>query len=442
MQQLKVYCTQALEYVSSHMEMSLFLVCFFLLIVFGLMVLRLHSRATSAEKRARQVTEEALRRMDTVEQAAKRDAEETRMEVGQALSRMDSSVQSLLGQIENVQQGQADAFSGQLRAVQMSLNERLGEIGQENRQQMEALKSAVQLQINDVVDRRFEDSFSQVSGRLEQVNENLKKISTLAGSVDEFNRIVGGTQPMGIYGEAQLGNLLAQMLAPQQYAQKAKVHPGRDDTADYAVVMPGQSSSNTVYLPIDASLPMREYQELRAAMESGSREAVENARDMLESAVRMHARRVSEHIIAPPFTTDYAIVFLQSEGLYAEILRIKGLAERIQQESRIILAGPATLAALLSSLQVGFRSLAIEQHTDEIVSVLSAVRTDFVRYAGVLERTQKRLRQASEEIEHVQRQGETISRRLSDIGELPGGEAKRILGTESFSASEDEDDWD
>ena len=161
-------------------------------------------------------------------------------------------------------------------------------------------------------------------------------------------------------------------------------------------------------------------------MEHGVRAEIDSARELLESSVRMHARRISEQIIAPPYTTDYGILFLQSEGLYAELLRMNGLAERIQRESHIVLAGPATLAALLSGLQVGFRSLAIEQRTDEIIGLLSAVRSDIARYAGSLDRTQKRLHQASQEIDRAQRQGEAIAKRLSDIGELPQGDRRQL----------------
>ena len=173
---------------------------------------------------------------------------------------------------------------------------------------------------------------------------------------------------------------------------------------------------------------------------------MDNARGLLESAVRMHARRMSEKLIAPPYTTDYAVMFLQSEGLFSEVLRISGLAERIQSESRMVIAGPTTLSALLSSLQMGFRSLAIEQRTEEIMALLGAVRTDFSGFAGLLSRTQKRLRQASETIETAQRHSETIARRLSDVGELPASEQKLLDAQDEIETAnpfdDDDDIWD
>ena len=321
----------------------------------------------------------------------------------------------------------------------------LQRIRDDNQVQLEQMRQTVDEKLNATVDSRLEASFAQVTQRLEQVTRSLGAMQTLAGSVDELSRTLGGAQPLGAWGEVQLGALLAQMLAPDQYAQHAPVRPGGEPAADYVVVMPGQGHGHTVYLPIDASLPMREYMELRTALDSGSREEIDAARGLLESAVRMHARRMSEKLIAPPYTTDYAVLFLQSEGLFSEVLRISGLAERIQSESRMVIAGPTTLSALLSSLQMGFKSLAIEQRTGEIATLLAAVRTDLGGFATLLSRTQKRLRQASESIESAQRHSETIARKLSDVGELPGGEARRLLGDEEDGMDDpfdDDDAWD
>ena len=321
----------------------------------------------------------------------------------------------------------------------------LTRMSEDNRAQLEQMRLTVDEKLSATVDSRLEASFAAVTRRLEQVSSSLNAMQSLAGSVDELSRTLGGAQPLGAWGEVQLGALLAQMLAPDQYAQHAPVRPGGEPVADYVVVMPGQGHGHTVYLPIDASLPMREYMELRTALESGTREEIDAARGLLESAVRMHARRMSEKLIAPPYTTDYAVLFLQSEGLFAEVLRISGLAERIQNESRMVIAGPTTLAALLSSLQMGFRSLAIEQRTGEIAALLSAVRTDLGGFATLLSRTQKKLQQASESIESAQRHSETIAKKLSDVGEMPGAEARRLLQDEADGPGDpfdDDDAWD
>ena len=304
---------------------------------------------------------------------------------------------------------------------------------------VEQMRQTVDEKLNATVDQRLEASFSAVTKRLEQVTASLNAVQSLAGSVDELGRMVSGAKPLGVIGEAQLGAILSQMLAPSQYAEHAPVRPGGEPVADYVVVMPGQSGQNTVYLPIDAGLPMREYRELCVALESGTRADVESARGLLESAVRMHARRMSEKLIAPPYTTDYAVLFLQSEGLYAEVLRIAELSERVQQESHMVIAGPTTLAALISSLQLGFKSLAIEQRTQEVMNLLGAIRTDFAGFASLLGRTQKKLRQATEELDHAQQHTQTIAKRLSDVNGLPEKEAKKLLGVMD---EDDDDNWD
>ena len=326
-------------------------------------------------------------------------------------------------------------FAAQAEARKASAKRQL----EVNRQQLEQMRQTVDEKLNATVDQRLEASFSVVTKRLEQVTASLSAVQSLAGSIDELGRMVSGAKPLGVIGEAQLGAILSQMLAPSQYAEHAPVRPNGEPVADYVVVMPGQSGQNTVYLPIDASLPMREYHELCVAQENGTRADIESTRGLLESAVRMHARRMSEKLIAPPYTTDYAVLFLQSEGLFAEVLRIPGLSERVQQESRMVIAGPTTLAALISSLQLGFKSLAIEQRTQEVMNLLGAIRTDFAGFAALLGRTQKKLRQATEELDHAQQHTQTIAKRLSDVNGLPESEAKKLLG---LTDDDEEDEWD
>ena len=481
-------------YVSDTNEQHAMLILCLLLVILMLgALLLLHRRTKQAEKSVREMTQEIAQQLADSDARARETSERTQREYSEAMQAVNDSVVRMMGEMTRTQQGQMDSLGGQMRAagrqeeermerirqtmdrrlstyeerlssVTQTLDDKLAgneermermretleggltRISEDNRRELEQMRLTVDEKLSATVDQRLEASFAQVTRRLEQVTTSLSAMQSLAGSVDELSRTLGGTQPLGVWGEMQLGAILAQMLAPDQYAQHAAVCPGGERVADYVVVMPGQGHGHTVYLPIDASLPMREYAEMRSALESGSREEVDSARGMLESAVRMHARRMSEKLIAPPYTTDYAVLFLQNEGLYAEVLRIGGLAERIQSESRMVIAGPTTLAALLQSLQMGFRSLAIEQRTEEIMALLSAVRTDFGGFANLLSRTQKRLRQASETIETAQRHSETIARRLTGVGELPQGQIRELLGEEAVENADpfdDEDDsWD
>ena len=468
--------------------LALLALCLLLVVLMGAALLVMSRRSSRAEKKMRVLSEEAARQLASAEELTAQSSENARREIDRAMQSVSDSMLRMMGEMTRTQQGQMDALSGQMRAasrqeeermerIRQTMDRRLGSyeerlggvnrtleekltgnetrmermretledslarMSENNREQLEQMRHTVDEKLSATVEQRLEASFAAVTRRLEQVNSSLTAMQSLAGSVDELSRTLGSTQLLGAWGEVQLGALLSQMLAPEQYVQHAAVRPGGECVADFAVVMPGQGNGHSVCLPIDASLPMREYAELREALENGTREQVDAARGLLESAVRMHARRMSEKLIAPPFTTDYAVLFLQSEGLFCEVLRISGLAERIQRESRMVIAGPTTLSALLSSLQMGFRSLAIEQRTEEIARLLAAVRTDIGGFASLLGRTQKKLRQASESIESAQRHSESIARRLSDVGDLPAGEARALLG-EDAQADDPDDSWD
>ncbi len=477
--------TNPAQFSTQQMLYALVILCLILVVLMLIAVFVLNKRAKTAENQTKDMASFIQERLDFADKQTEQSGKAAREELGAAMQNVNDAMMRMMGEMTRTQQGQMDMLSGQLRAaghqdeermermrqtmdrrlscyeeklngVDQKLEERMGSsethmehmrqtiegglqrLNEENRAQLEMMRQTVDEKLNETVDRRLEASFSAVTQRLEQVTASLNAMQSLTNSVDELGRLVSGTHPFGVIGEAQLGTILAQMLAPGQYAQHANVRPGGEPVADYVVVMPGQSGQNTVYLPIDASLPMREYQELCTAMESGTHAEIESARGLLESAVRMHARRMSEKLIAPPYTTDYAVLFLQSEGLFAEVLRIAGLSERVQQESHMILAGPTTLAALISSMQMGFKSLAIEQRTQEVMTLLGAIRTDFAGFASLLNRTQKKLRQATEELDHAQQHTQTIAKRLSDVKGLPQEQAQKLLNI----VEEDDDTWD
>ena len=426
------------------------LVCLALVLMMAITLILMFRRSATAEKQVKEMAAAVQEKLAQADEAGRENSAQARKELSETVQSVNDSVMRMMGEMTRTQQGQMDALGGQLRAAGRQEEERmermrqtieggLEKISAENRQQLEQMRQTVDEKLNATVDQRLEASFSVVTKRLEQVTASLSAVQSLAGSIDELGRMVSVAKPLGVIGEAQLGAILSQMLAPSQYAEHAPVRPNGEPVADYVVVMPGQSGQNTVYLPIDASLPMREYHELCVAQENGTRADIESARGLLESAVRMHARRMSEKLIAPPYTTDYAVLFLQSEGLFAEVLRIPGLSERVQQESRMVIAGPTTLAALISSLQLGFKSLAIEQRTQEVMNLLGAIRTDFASFASLLGRTQKKLRQATEELDHAQQHTQTIAKRLSDVNGLPESEAKKLLG---LTDDDEEDEWD
>ncbi len=456
------------------------------LVLLVLLLLLLSRRRKEAEKKRTEELERALR--EAISQAAREQEQrnaESRREIDDSLRRVDESVRQMMDDSRRAQQAQLDAMNGQLSAQQAErqeenaalserMEERMQAIGdalaetdrriaqqaeQDTKERKEAetrieqslaavengqqsmekrMEAMIEDRLHAVMERRLDASASSLGGRLDEIAEGIEAIRGIAAAGSR--ELTAGRNLGGVYGTAELGALLSDMLAPQQFEANAAVTPGGPPVADYVVVMPGSGDRDSALLPIDASLPMREYEELCLLLDSGTPQEIAGARNLLAAAVRMHARRVSEKLIAPPYTTDYAILFLPGEGLYAEVIRIPGLAERIRQECRMVPAGPTTFAALLSSLQLGFHSLAIAQQTERIELLLRAVRTGMNEYATALGRTQNRLQQAAQEIENAQRHGNEIRNQLSGLESLNPEETHRVLG--AAPPDEEEDEWD
>lgn len=292
----------------------------------------------------------------------------------------------------------------------------------ENEQKLEQIRQTVDEKLNATLDKRLGESFRTVSERLEQVYRGLGEMQQLATGVGDLKRVLTGVKTRGIWGEAQLGALLAQVLAPGQYEENVCVKPGGTERVEFAVRLPGRDEGTApVYLPIDAKFPVEDYQRLLSADEAGDAQRADEAARALDAAIRTEARRIHAKYIDPPNTTDFAILFLPVEGLYAQALRRPGTVEELQRTWRVVVAGPTTMLALLSSLQMGFKQVAIEKRSSEVWALLGAVKGEFGKFSELLTRTQQRLRQASDSIEDAARKTRTIERRLRDVQELPTG---------------------
>lgn len=312
---------------------------------------------------------------------------------------------------------------------------RLGEIRADNERRLEEIRLTVDQRLQDTLERRLGESFRQVSERLEKVHEGLGEMHALAAGVGDLKRVLTNVKARGLWGEVQLGTLLEQILTPEQYQANVATACGRGERVEYAVLLPGREEDSAgVWLPIDAKFPLEDYQRLVDAQERGDAQAAELAARALESRVKACARDISDKYLDPPHTTDFAIMFLPTEGLYAEVLRRPGLAESVQQSSRVLITGPTTLAALLNSLQMGFRTLAIEKRSGEVWQLLGAVRAQFGQFGEALAKVQKRLQAASETIDEAARKSRRIERSLRAVELTPceaeeleeeGGEAER-----------------
>ena len=297
---------------------------------------------------------------------------------------------------------------------------------EENAKKLEEMRQTVDEKLHATLDKRLGESFSLVNERLEQVYRGLGEMQSLASGVGDLKKVLTNVKTRGVWGEMQLGALLSQVLSPNQYEENAAVVPGSPQRVEFAVKLPGQGEG-TVLLPIDSKFPIEDYERLLAAYDIGDQAVIAAASSALTTALKVEAKRISSKYIAPPHTTDFAIMFLPIEGLYAEALRSRGLTEELQEKNRVVVAGPTTLNALLTSLQVGFRTLAIEKRTGEVWQLLSAVKTEFGKFSALLDTTQKRLHAAAESIESASRRTRTIERKLRQVEGIEPGEAARLL---------------
>jgi DNA recombination protein RmuC len=302
-------------------------------------------------------------------------------------------------------------FSSQIRE---SLDGRLTVLQNDNARRLEEMRATVDEKLQSTLETRLGESFRLVSERLEQVHRGLGEMQRLAAGVGDLKRVLGNVTTRGAWGEVQLESLLTQMLAPSQFDRN--VSPtGSGERVEFAIRLPGRDASVPVWLPIDAKFPLEAWQRLAAASEVGNRDLVEVCSKELENVVRQCAKTISGKYLAPPLTTDFGILFLATEGLYAEVLRRPGFAESLQTDYRVILSGPTTFAALLNSLQMGFRTLAIEQRSSEVWKVLSEVKLEFGKYARLLEAVRKKLDVAVQTVDDAAVRTRAIERRLKDV---------------------------
>ena len=324
-----------------------------------------------------------------------------------------------------------------LENLRTSLQSQLTTLRQENDRQLSAMRHTVDEQLTQHLDKRLNASFAQVSARLEQVYKGLGEMQNLAVGVGDLKKVLTNVKTRGIWGEMQLGALLGQVLAREQYAENIEIVPGSQERVEFAVRLPGKDE-HAVWLPIDSKFPQEDYLRLVEASQQGDAAGVETARRALMTRVKTEGKRIASKYIAPPHSTDFAIMFLPVEGLYAEVMRDMDTAEQLQREQRVVIAGPSTFAALLNALQMGFRTLAIEQRSSEVWKLLGAVKNDFGRFAEVLEKTQQRLRQASDSIDTAFTRTRAIQRRLGQVEAADAG----LFAPEEPTLPEAENDTD
>ncbi len=344
----------------------------------------------------------------------------------------------------------ADALGEQLRAVSDATERRLVEmraavetklqsIQADNEKKLEQMRATVDEKLHATLEQRLGESFKQVAERLEQVHRGLGEMQTLAQGVGDLKRVLTNVKSRGVFGEVQLAGLLEQVFTHEQYATNIATVPGSSERVEFAIRLPGRSDDGApLWLPIDAKFPREDYERLLDAQDRADKEAADAAGKALELRIRDEARSIALKYVAPPHTTDFAILFLPTEGLYAELLRRPGLMELLQREHRVSLAGPTTLLAMLNSLQMGFRTLALEKRSSEVWKVLGAVKTEFGRFGAVLAKTRKKLEEATKTIDDAGVRTRAIDRQLRAVEALPQAQVRAHLPLEALIADADE----
>jgi DNA recombination protein RmuC len=380
---------------------------------------------------------------------------DNRKEISQTLSSFESKFTENIKSLNDLQKNNFKEFTdkneelrketeSKLEKIRETVEKRLISLQEENSQRLEKMQAIVDEKLQSTLEKRLSESFKQVSERLEQVHQGLGEMQNLAIGVGDLKKVLSNVKSRGILGEIQLGNILENLLTSDQYAKNVVTKKGSRENVEFAVKLPGRDDTGqAVYLPIDSKFPVESYHALLESLETANVDEVKRASKNIEGEMKKYARDIRDKYINPPDTTDFGILFLPFEGLYAEVVKQTSLIEILQREYKIIVTGPSTLSALLNSLQMGFRTVAIEKRTSEVWKVLSAVKTEFNKFGDVLKRAQEKIVKASEDIDQlVGTRTRQIQSKLKSVETLPGRESSQLLdsGLEEIPEEEMETD--
>jgi DNA recombination protein RmuC len=371
------------------------------------------------------LNEANARQLESMRQAIATQAQAGREEQAVALKRFGDTLNQTLAAL-------TESNAQRMAEVRATLEAKIKDLQEDNSKRLEEMRRTVDEKLHATLEQRLGESFKLVSDRLEKVHQGLGEMQQLAVGVGDLKRVLTNVKTRGTWGEVQLEMLLEQVLTPDQYAKNVETVPGTGERVEFAVKLPGNGDGERpVWMPIDAKFPKEQYERLAEAAEHADSDGVAAAGRELERAVRIEAKTIAEKYLSPPLTTDFAILFLPTEGLYAEVMRRPGLADELQRVCRVTIAGPSTLSALLNSLQMGFRTLALEKRSSEVWEVLGAVKTEFGKFGDVLATTRATLERAAKNIEQAETRTRQMSRKLKSVEALPSETAQLLLGADS-----------
>lgn len=378
-----------------------------------------------------------------------RISSQNRQEIGQNILNMADSLNRQISNIGNLQKNQMEMLIGKLlellktnsdglEKIRQSVEDKLQVIQNDNNKKLEEIRTTVDEKLHNTLETRLGQSFKNISERLEALYKQLGEMQSLSSGVNDLKKALTNVKTRGIWGEIQLANIIEEILTKEQYDVNVATKKGSTERVEFAIKLPSKDEDKKyIYLPIDAKFPQEDYQRLLEAQDLGDKGAVDNARKQLEIRVKGEAKDICDKYIDPPNTTDFAIMFLPTESLFAEVVRNVGLIEMLQRNYKVVVTGPTTITALLNSLQMGFRTLSIEKRSSEVWQLLGAIKTEFGKFAEILEKTQKKLQEASNSIETASKKTRTIERKLRKVEELPQEESQKLIG---IDIEEEEDE--
>jgi DNA recombination protein RmuC len=374
-------------------------------------------------------------KLDSLQSSHERTDRSVRDEIANFRAEMKTGAHQERAELTISLKSFSDSVEQKMAAVGQLVDEKLKHIQEDNTRQLDKMRETVDEKLQSTLEKRLSESFKQVSERLEQVHQGLGDMRTLATGVGDLKKVLTNIKTRGTWGEVQLGALLEEILAPEQYAKNVRIHENSNDVVEFAIKLPGhgQQDGDHVLIPVDAKFPVEDYQRLLTAQENADAAAAEEAAKFLETIIKKEAKDIFTKYISPPVTTDFGIMFLPSEGLYAEVIRRTALVQLLQRDYHIQISGPSTFAAFLNSLQMGFRSLAIQKRSGEVWKVLGEVKTEFGKYGDLLDSVHKKLVHATDSMDDVRKRSRAIQRRLRNVQELPGAEAEILIEDKTIS---------
>ena len=411
----------------------------------------LRPQMASLEKGQERASRELRDEMSRNREESAAQSKGLREETASSLKGVNDSLLRQISAMMSQQTQQQDGFKGQLigltesnerkmDALRIAVETKLTQLQADNAAKLEEMRRTVDEKLQGTLERRLGESFKLVSERLEQVHKGLGDMQSLASGVGDLKKVLTNIKVRGNWGEMQLGNLLEDVLIPDQYGTNVVTKPGSKERVEFAIKLPGRGDHDdqVVWLPIDAKFPKEDYERLMDARERGDAAVLEDAGRQLENRIKSEAKDIRDKYVDPPNTTDFAILYLSTEGLYAEVLSRPGLVAAVQRDFRVNVAGPTTLAALLNSLQMGFRTLAIAKRSSEVWSILGAVKTEFHKFGEVIDKVKKKIDEAGNVIDTAKTRSRAIERKLKNVQELPAGEARTLLDIAGTSTEDEE----